>query len=115
MKFVLLVYIDEASEEAATDAERDQAYAKHGVLFERLKADGAFVAGEELKVSSTATTVRNAKSGSVVSDGPAVSSQEQLGGFYLIEAPDLPAALDYARGLPGIIEIRPVAAFGDNS
>lgn len=115
MKFVLLVYVDEESQEAATDTERDQVYASHGALFERLKADNAFVAGEEFKVSATATTVRNGKAGNMIEKGPAVVGREQLGGFYLIEAPDLSVALDYARTLPGTTEVRPIEAFRDST
>lgn len=68
--------------------------------------------GAGLKATSTATTVRKAGGSYTVHDGPFAEAKEQLGGFYLIEAPDLDAAIALARQVPllrdGAIEIRPL-------
>jgi hypothetical protein len=74
---------------------------------------GAFVSGEGLQPSETATTMSVAQGGEerTVTDGPFSESKEVLGGFYLLECADLDEALDWARKVPvtaGKIEIRPV-------
>lgn len=74
------------------------------------------VGGCGLKGTSSATTVRTSKGKQTVHDGPFGDTKEQLGGFYLIEAPDLDAALEIAKQVPlaedGAIEIRPVLGPG---
>jgi hypothetical protein len=74
---------------------------------------GAFIAGEGLQPSATATTVKVTEGGGerIVTDGPFTESKEQLGGFYLLECKDLDDALEWARKVPvraGSIEVRPV-------
>ena len=113
MKYVLLLYGDEGRwadmtpEEAAADMER------WGAFGQELTDSGAFVAGEGLDPTTTAVTVR-IKDGEVVhTDGPFAETREQLGGFYLLECPDLDAALAWAAKVPdlgeaGSVEVRPV-------
>ena len=72
---------------------------------------GAFVAGDALQPSETATTVRLSESGETVTDGPFAETKEQLGGFYRVSAADLDEALDLAGGIPleaASFEVRPV-------
>ena len=74
---------------------------------------GAFVAGEGLQPSATATTVKlRGDEEPITVDGPFAETKEQLGGFYLIETQDLDAALEWARKIPAqpgwSIEVRPV-------
>jgi hypothetical protein len=80
----------------------------------------AFRGGAALHPTSTATTVRvtGARGGEVVTtDGPFAETKEALTGFYLVEAPDLDAALAIAADCPGAwdgaVEVRPVLHFGD--
>ena len=80
---------------------------------------GAFLAGEGLQESATATTIRLQDDGQrVVTDGPFAETKEQVGGFYLLECDNLDEALDWAKKVPlraGAIEVRPVMdyeAFG---
>jgi hypothetical protein len=72
------------------------------------------VGGERLRPSSAATTVRTANGKTQVLDGPYAETKEQLGGFFMIEAPDLDAALSWAERCPGaahgVIEVRPIWA-----
>jgi hypothetical protein len=74
------------------------------------------VGGAGLKATSSATTVRTTKGKQTIHDGPFAESKEQLGGFYLIEAPDLDAAIAIAKKVPlledGAIEVRPVLGPG---
>ena len=73
---------------------------------------GAFVAGDGLQDSTTATTVRiEANDERIVSDGPFAETKEQLGGFYLLDCDNLDEALAWAHKIPltsGAIEVRPV-------
>lgn len=88
-------------------------------LADRMRAAGAFVLTAGLQPASTATVVRSevplgvVPDEFVISDGPFVEAKEHLGGFWLIEAPDLDAALDWAKQAVAItslpIEVRPVA------
>jgi len=80
---------------------------------------GAFVAGDALQPSDTATTVRLSESGETVTDGPFAETKEQLGGFHLLECADLDEALAWAKKVPmepgGAVEVTPVvdlARFG---
>ncbi|RII14647.1 YCII-related domain protein [Streptomyces sp. YIM 130001] len=79
---------------------------------------GILVSGESLADLVTATTVRVAGDGRrTVTDGPFAESREVLGGFYVIDVPDLDAALDWAARCPGArgsgsVVVRPVADFG---
>jgi hypothetical protein len=74
------------------------------------------VGGCGLKATSSATTVRTTKGKQTLHDGPFAETKEQLGGFYLIEAPNLDAALEIAKRVPlaedGAIEVRPILGLG---
>jgi hypothetical protein len=79
---------------------------------DRMKADGVLVSGEGLQGVETATTLR-IKAGKVETmDGPFAETREHLGGFYVIDVPDLDAALKYAAMIPsahfGAVEVRPL-------
>ena len=81
-----------------------------------VKEAGIFVSGESLADLVTATTVQVDPAGKrTVTDGPFAETREVLGGFYVIDVPDLDAALDWAARCPGAkdgsITVRPVADF----
>jgi hypothetical protein len=73
---------------------------------------GVIKGSNRLQPTSTATTVRNTNGKSQVLDGPYVDSKEQLGGYFLIDVPNLDAALSWAARCPavhhGAVEVRPV-------
>ncbi len=79
-------------------------------------AKGVWLAGDRLRPASDATTVRVRNGELIVTDGPFTEGKEYIAGFDVIEADDLDAAIDIARGHPqawgGIIEIRPVWPLG---
>ncbi|NMO55100.1 hypothetical protein HH310_28430 [Actinoplanes sp. TBRC 11911] len=108
MQYALLIYGDEKAWEARDEQDRKATMEAHAKYAGLLQSRGAMLGGKELTNSSTATTVRN--SGDVgVTDGPYAETAEQLGGFYLIEAPDLDAAIELAKQLPEpIVEVRPI-------
>ena len=71
---------------------------------------GVYVAGDPLKPAPTATTLRLKDGKAQVLDGPYADSREQLGGYFVIEVPDLGVALDWAARCPGLpfgaVEVR---------
>ena len=74
----------------------------------------ALKGGNALQPTTTATTIRESDGSSLVTDGPFVETKEALGGYYLIEAPDLDAAIAIAKQVPaqfGGVEVRPVMTF----
>src|SRR6185437_16950470 len=82
---------------------------------EAMKKAGVFVAGDALQTSDTATVVRVRDGRTQVLDGPYAEAKEQLAGYYLIEARDLDAALEWAARCPGAewgtMEVRPIMVF----
>lgn len=116
MQYLLLLHADESGWSKMTKAEQEQGYAAYMAYTEALKKAGALVGSNRLRPVSTATTVRVANGKQQVLDGPYADSKEQLGGYYLIEAADLDAAIAWAARCPGAshgtIEVRPVWEMG---
>jgi hypothetical protein len=114
MQYLLMLYADETGWSKMTKAQQEQGYAAYMAYTEALKKAGAWVGSNRLQPVSAATTVRVADSKSHVLDGPYIESKEQLGGYYLIDVPDLDSALSWAARCPGAshgtIEVRPVWA-----
>ncbi len=111
-RYLVLIYEDEQQWIDGADG-TEQALAAH-YKFNLDRAD-SIVAGNALQPTGTATSLRKDDSGGVqVTDGPFVETKEALGGYYLIEADDLDAALALARQVPapfGGLEVRPVTEF----
>ena len=101
--------------EPMTDEEMAQSLKRLGILERELKSAGAWVSSGRLHDPSTATVVRMAGGEVVTTDGPFVESKEHLGGFYIIRAEDLDAALGWAsrvtEAIKAPIEVRPFAGF----
>lgn len=114
MQYLLMIYANEAGWSTMTPAEQQQGVAAYGAYTEALKKAGILAGSNRLQGSSTATVVRMAGGKSQVLDGPYVDSKEQLAGYYLIDVPDLDAALSWAARCPGAghgaIEVRPIWA-----
>lgn len=114
MDYLLLLYSNEDGWKSMTPEQQQQGYAAYMAYTEALKKAGAYKASQRLQPVATATTVRVTDGKSKVLDGPYVESKEQLGGFFLIEAPDLDSALAWAARCPGAshgtIEVRPIWA-----
>ena len=98
-----------------TDEEMQQSWKQIQALIEELKSAGAWVFGGALHEPDTATVVRISDGEVVTTDGPFVESKEHLGGFYIIQAADLDAALAWASKTTAAvmkpIEVRPFAGF----
>jgi hypothetical protein len=110
MKYMLLVYLDE--ENALTGPERERCYVESAQLCQDLAQSGNYLAAAPLHPTSTATTVRIRDAKRIVTDGPFAETREQLGGYFLIDAPDLDQAIAIAARIPGArfgtVEVRPV-------
>ncbi len=112
-RYTVLIYEDEAQYATATPevfAEIHQAHDDFAGKVEEL--GGKILGGDALQPSGTATSLR--RGGSEVTDGPFAETKEVLGGFYLIEAPDLDVALAIGKACParfGGVEVRPVMSF----
>jgi hypothetical protein len=100
-----------AASEPMTEEEMRQAWQVIGVLEVEMKSKGAWVYSGRLHEPSTATVVRVSGGEVLTTDGPFAESKEHLGGFYIIEAKDLDAALAWAAKVTAAvnhpIEVRP--------
>lgn len=109
MKYMLLIYMEE---DAMSDAERERCYRDSTQLARELHETGAYVSASPLQPVATARSVRIREGRRLVTDGPFAETREQLGGYYLIDVPDLDEAIRIAERIPparkGTVEIRPV-------
>jgi hypothetical protein len=101
MQYLLLIYGNEAGMQSASKADMEQMIAAYGAYTQAMKTAGVMVAADRLKPSTAASTVRIADGKTKVLDGPYAETKEQLGGYYLIDVPDLDAALSWAARCPG--------------
>jgi hypothetical protein len=112
MKYLLLIAADEAAWAATSDAEKAERTAAYGAYAEAMAKAGVLLGGERLKPVSTATSVRVRNGKTEVLNGPYAETREQLGGYFVIEASDLDAALSWAARCPGAshgtMEVRPI-------
>ncbi|MEO5755901.1 MAG: YciI family protein [Mesorhizobium sp.] len=112
MQYMLLIYGNEAAMAAAPSEATYEISAAYGAYTEALKKSGAWLAGDRLRSTQSATSVRLANGKTNVLDGPYADTKEQLAGFYMIEAKDADAALAWAARCPGAstgtMEVRPV-------
>lgn len=113
MKYTLFLHSDEASMTHVPPEAMAQMQAAFEGYTKALIAAGVFVATDWLKPSFTATTITLKDGARRVQDGPFSAAKEQIGGYYVIDVPDLDAALDWAAKCPaaqaGVVEVRPSA------
>lgn len=112
MRYLCLIFATEAQMSAIPPAEMAAFVNAHLDYDDRLRASGHFVEAEGLEAASTAAVVRVRNGRLSVTDGPFIETNEQLGGFYLVEAASEEEAIRLAAGIPssrvGSIELRPV-------
>jgi hypothetical protein len=101
MQYLLMLYADESGWGRMSKAEQERGVAAYMAYTEALKTAGALVGANRLAPSTSATRVSVTDGKTQVLDGPCADSKEQLGGYYLIEVPDLDAALSWAARCPG--------------
>ncbi len=115
MRYTILLHYpemtpDQMGEDAWAEGEREfTAYAA------TLQAAGALIGAEVLQPSSSTTTLRTVDGVLQVQDGPFADTKEQLGGTFVVDVPDLDAAIELARRAPGVswgaVEVRPGALY----
>jgi hypothetical protein len=114
MQYMLLIYGDEKLWREMSESEIKRTMQAYVEFSRELAASGALRGGSELQPVASATTVRVRNGKPLVCDGPFAETKEQLGGYYLIDVPDLDAAIQWAAKIPsalnGSIEIRPQTA-----
>ncbi|HET8953372.1 MAG TPA: YciI family protein [Solirubrobacteraceae bacterium] len=112
MHYLLSIYSDESARANATPEDGARMMAAYDAFTSEVKSSGAFVAGDGLQPTSTATTVRVRDGETLLTDGPFAETREQLGGYYLLDCADLDDAVRWAAKIPaaqfGSIEVRPV-------
>ena len=109
MKYMLLIYADNSGWNDLSDDEQQAIHRDYMAVTE----DPAVQYDNRLARASTATTIRVQDGRTLTTDGPFIETKEELGGYYLVEAADLDAALEIAARIPaartgGAVEVRPV-------
>jgi hypothetical protein len=115
MQYLLMIYRSEAEAGNMDAAARQNMMAEYGAFTQSIVQSGNFKAGDALQPATTATTVRVRDGKALTTDGPFAETREQLGGYYLVEAKDLDAAIAIAARIPGArfgsIEVRPIMVY----
>ena len=111
MRYLLLIYGPEPTEDPSPE-ESAAVMAAYNAFTEHIRSKDAYLGGEALEPTATATTVRVRDGQTLTTDGPFAETKEALGGYYLVEAKDLDEAIDFAARIPGAqqgsIEVRPI-------
>ena len=112
MQYLLMIYNNEAGMAAAPAEGVSKMNAAYAAYAEAMSKAGVVRGGNRLRPTSEATTVRVKDGKTEVLDGPYADTKEQLGGYFLIDVPDLDAALSWAAKCPsasnGTMEVRPI-------
>jgi len=112
MQYTLLIYTDPAYFARSQPDETQKRIAAYNAYFEALKKEDVMVSSNRLRPTSDATTVQVANGKTNVLNGPYAETREELGGYFLIDVPDLDAAISWAARCPGSshgkVEVRPV-------
>ena len=112
MKYLCLIYYDEATLNALSKRELDGLIDEALAYDEVLRKSGHYLTSDALQSVRTARTVRIQNGMAAVTDGPFAETKEQLGGFILIDAKDLNDAVQIASKIPparlGSVEVRPI-------
>jgi hypothetical protein len=115
MQYMLLIYDSEAAMKTSTAGDRESMMKAYREFTQSIVKSGHMKAGDALQPTSAATTVRIRNGKTLTTDGPFAETKEQLGGYYLVEAPNLDEAIKIAARIPsahtGSIEVRPVMVF----
>ena len=119
MRYVLLIQMDEKVMEGVKPEDMGPMLDAWYKYTDDMQKSGAWLAGNALQPSATATTVRVKNEKTITTDGPYAEVKEQLGGFYMIEEEHLDKAIEWAAKLPhmvagGAVEVRPVMEFPDH-
>lgn len=112
MQYLLMIHSDEKAMLTTTPEDNGSILAAYGAYMKAMADAGVSKGGQRLRPTSSATTVRVQNGKAHALNGPYAEVKEQLGGYFLIDAPDLDAAISWAARCPGAqhgaIEVRPI-------
>jgi hypothetical protein len=115
MKYLFLLYAEEGGGPAPDSPEGQAVLAAYGAFFQEVDGRGAFLSGDPVQPSSTATTVTVRNGRTDKASGPARPGGEQVIGFYVLEVADENEAVELAAKIPaaalGRVEARPILVF----
>ena len=119
MRYLFLICANEAEEAKMTPEERGALFAAYGKFTQEVKDRGAYIGGNPLHPTTTATTVRVREGKTIATDGPFAETKEQMGGYYLLNCANLDEAIELGARIPsarhGSIEIRPILETGTST
>src|ERR1700693_3069903 len=117
MQYLLMIYQSEGEYGKIDAATNKKILEEYGAFTQGIIQSGNFKGADRLQPTTTATTVRVRDGKTLTTDGPFAETREQLGGYYLVEAKDLDAALAMAARIPGAktgsIEVRPIMVYNN--
>lgn len=117
MEYLLMIYSDSSAFEAMSASQKSEGLAAYGAYHQALQKSGVLRNSNRLRPAQAATTVRLKSGKTEVLNGPYAETREQLGGYFLIDVPDLDSAISWAARCPGaahgIVEVRPVWGMGE--
>jgi hypothetical protein len=112
VQYLLMIHNDEKTILGASPQQVGERLAAYGAYIKEMTDAGVTKGGQRLHPAATATTVRVKNGKTQVLNGPYAEVKEQLGGYFLIDAPDLDSAVSWAARCPGAkdgaIEVRPI-------
>lgn len=115
MKYLLTIYGDETAFANLSPEESKATLDAYMAFGQEATERGAYLGGEGLQPTQTATTVRIRDGERLLTDGPFAETKEQLGGYYLLDCKDLDEAIEWAAKIPGAqagaVEVRPVMIY----
>jgi hypothetical protein len=115
MRYLLLICTSEEEDAKRSPAEQEANMNAYFAFTNEVREAGAYVGGEALQPTATATTVRVREGKTLTTDGPFAETKEQLGGYYMVDVENLDEAIKWAAKIPGAahgsIEIRPIWEF----
>jgi hypothetical protein len=121
MRYMLLIYGNEATNAQRSAEDRQESMQRHFELMQSMTKAGVFRAADPLHPTATATTIRLQNGKPIATDGPFAETKEQLGGYYLLDCKDLDEAISWSNKLATVcngmkeaaIEIRPILEIAD--
>jgi hypothetical protein len=118
-RFLLTLWGDESMYTDMPEEDLGRSMKEYWELGDELQAAGVIRAGEGLEPTASARSVRVRDGRASITDGPFAETEEQLGGFYLLECGDMEEALRWAEKVPaakdGVVEVRPVQEFPERA
>ena len=116
MRYLMLIYGDEQASMRKSEEEQAAGFTEWMQFDQEIQAAGVTTAGEALQPTTTATTVADDGGTQLVTDGPFAESREQLGGYYVLDVPNLDEAIKWAHKCAVMtdsvkLELRPIMEF----